>query len=38
MGQGFDNEYKPNKASTEVYQKRYQRYKSLGVFVEEDLA
>jgi L-ribulokinase len=37
MGQGFDNEYKPNKPSTAVYQKRYQRYKSLGAFVEDDL-
>jgi L-ribulokinase len=37
MGQGFDNEYKPNKPSTAVYQKRYQQYKSLGAFVEDDL-
>ncbi len=34
MGQGFDAEYKPNKKNTEMYEKRYEKYKTLGKFVE----
>jgi len=35
MGSGFDKEYTPNKQNAELYEKRYQRYKELGEFVEE---
>ena len=35
MGQGFDAEYSPNKELTGIYEKRYQQYKRLGGFVEE---
>jgi L-ribulokinase len=35
MGQGFDNEYQPNKKNVEYYDKRYQQYKKLGAFIEE---
>lgn len=35
MGQGFDAEYVPDAAKVPVYEKRYQRYKSLGAFIEE---
>jgi L-ribulokinase len=35
MGQGFDAEYRPNKANADVYLKRYDKYKSLGNFIEE---
>lgn len=30
MGQGFDMEYIPNPLNAKIYQKRYQKYKSLG--------
>ena len=35
MGQGFDAEYSPNKELVDIYEKRYQQYKRLGGFVEE---
>jgi L-ribulokinase len=34
MGQGFDAEYFPNERKVPVYQKRYEKYKKLGEFVE----
>ena len=35
MGQGFDMTYQPDKSKTEIYKKRYDRYKKLGTFIEE---
>ena len=35
MGQGFDTEYIPNEAVVNYYAKRFEAYKKLGVFVEE---
>jgi L-ribulokinase len=35
MGQGFDAEYSPNKELVAVYEKRYQRYKKFGSFIEQ---
>jgi len=35
MGQGFDTTYYPERAKTEIYAKRYDRYKKLGTFIEE---
>ena len=37
MGQGFGIEYYPDQANTPIYSKRYERYKQLGKFIEEDL-
>ncbi len=37
MGQGFDAEYQPNNANVEYYAKRYQQYKALGTFIEQNL-
>jgi len=34
MGQGFDLTYKPNSATTRIYNKRFQQYKSLGSYIE----
>ena len=34
MGQGFDAEYQPNKKNVEYYNKRYEQYKKLGRFIE----
>ena len=34
MGQGFDAEYHPNQKKVGIYQKRYEKYKQLGEFVE----
>ena len=34
MGQGFDAEYHPNQNKVGIYQKRYEKYKQLGEFVE----
>ena len=34
MGQGFDITYDPRSGNIEYYQKRYNQYKSLGVFIE----
>ena len=33
MGQGFDKTYYPDSSKTEVYSKRYEKYKSLGAFL-----
>jgi len=35
MGQGFDKEYYPDQAKNAVYEKRYQKYKQLGAFIEQ---
>src|SRR5436190_4878554 len=35
MGQGFDAEYHPRKENVEHYDKRYQQYKKLGTFLEQ---
>jgi L-ribulokinase len=35
MGQGFDQEYKPDQKNIEHYKKRYDQYKSLGNYIEE---
>lgn len=35
MGQGFDAEYHPNANNVSIYKKRYEQYKKLGGFVEE---
>lgn len=35
MGQGFDAEYHPNPKLVAVYQKRFEKYKEVGVFMEE---
>ncbi len=37
MGQGFDITYYPNAALVPVYEKRYQRYKQTGAFIEKQL-
>lgn len=34
MGPGFDKEYLPNQKMVPVYQKRYEKYKSVGAFME----
>jgi L-ribulokinase len=34
MGSGFDTEYFPNDSKVEIYQKRYQKYKQTGAFIE----
>ena len=36
MGSGFDAKYQPRKAQTEVYQKLYAKYQSLGKFIEKN--
>lgn len=38
MGQGFDMEYHPNAERVTYYQKRYEQYRKLGEFVEEQLS
>ncbi len=35
MGQGFDVIYYPDEAKSSVYAKRYERYKQLGKFIEQ---
>ncbi len=35
MGQGFDTEYHPNPDRVAVYQHRYEKYKEVGAFMEE---
>ena len=35
MGQGFDTEYFPNKKKSDIYEKRYQKYNQLGLFIEQ---
>jgi L-ribulokinase len=34
MGKGFDAEYQPNKKNAELYNKRFEKYKALGKFIE----
>ena len=35
MGQGFDAEYTPNKNNIDLYNKRFEKYKALGKFIEQ---
>ncbi len=35
MGQGFDQEYKPNASASKIYEKRFQKYKALGAMLEQ---
>jgi L-ribulokinase len=35
MGQGFDAVYEPNTAVVSIYQTRYEKYKTMGAFLEE---
>ncbi|HUZ57663.1 MAG TPA: ribulokinase [Hanamia sp.] len=35
MGQRFDAEYRPNKKNVELYKRRYEKYKTLGKFIEQ---
>src|SRR5688500_17390139 len=35
MGQGFDAEYHPNPDNASIYKKRYEQYKQLGSFIEQ---
>jgi L-ribulokinase len=35
MGQGFDTEYHPNPDNVPIYKKRYEQYKKLGSFIEQ---
>jgi L-ribulokinase len=35
MGKGFDTEYRPTKKNTELYDKRYEKYKALGKMSEQ---
>jgi L-ribulokinase len=37
MGQGFDTEYHPNPENVAVYKKRYEQYKKLGNFIEQQV-
>ncbi len=37
MGQGFDREYSPDVQVVMIYAKRYERYKKLGNFIEQQL-
>jgi L-ribulokinase len=34
MGKGFDAEYKPNKATSAIYAKRYRKYRDIGASLE----
>lgn len=36
MGQGFEKEYTPNAENAKIYDDLYEKYKSLGKFIEED--
>ena len=38
MGQGFDAEYHPNAERVAVYAKRYEQYKKLGSFIEQQIS
>lgn len=38
MGQGFDRQYEPDKSKTSLYDQRYQRYKQVGKFIEQQQA
>ncbi|WP_428329204.1 ribulokinase [Mucilaginibacter sp.] len=35
MGGGFDQEYQPDTTKADFYQQRYQQYKALGTFIEQ---
>ena len=35
MGQGFDKEFRPDKNNVELYNKRYEKYRKLGRFIEQ---
>ena len=35
MGQGFETTYYPDKTKTDIYTKRFERYKQLGKFIEQ---
>ncbi len=37
MGPGFDAEYQPNPANVSFYKKRYEQYKQLGKFIEQQI-
>lgn len=37
MGPGFDMNYSPNPDNVEIYRKRYQRYLSLGAYMEKQI-
>jgi L-ribulokinase len=37
MGQGFDAEYYPDAEKTSIYSRRFERYKTFGNFIEEDI-
>jgi len=37
MGQGFDIEYHPNQSKVALYTKRYEKYKALGKFIEQEI-
>jgi len=37
MGQGFEKEYYPNKATVKIYAERYKKYEQLGKFTEQQL-
>lgn len=36
MGQGFDTEYQPNRATSAIYAKRYRKYLETGAFLEKN--
>lgn len=36
MGSGFEKEYKPNPDHAKIYQVKYQKYKALGNFIEQE--
>lgn len=38
MGQGFDAVYHPDTERSAIYEKRYERYKALGAFAENQTA
>lgn len=38
MGQGFEQEYRPNPSAAKIYAKRYQKYKTLGASLEKKLS
>jgi len=37
MGQGFDAEYHPNPGNVLIYKRRYEKYKKIGDFIEQQL-
>ncbi len=38
MGQGFDAEYHPNNANVGLYTKRYEQYRALGSYMEQQIS